>query len=163
MITILGLGNILLQDEGLGVHFIRWMKGRHDFFSPVRIVDGGTLGFLLLDVVCESEYLLVIDAVKVDDKPGSMYRFTPADLSGEYLSQGAAHDASFFQVLLQAEMIQQAPRDWVIIAVVPENIQGFGLSVTPEVKDTFVEIEKQVFAELQRWGGGGRKKGEEYM
>ena len=163
MITILGLGNILLKDEGLGVHFIRWMRDRHDFCPHVRIVDGGTLGFLLLDVVCESEYLLVIDAVKIDDKPGSMYRLTPGDISGEHLSQGAAHDASFLQVLLQAEMIQQAPRDWVLIAVVPDNIQEFGLSVTHNIEETFVAIEKQVFAELQRWDIGCCKKSTAYM
>jgi len=155
MITILGLGNILLQDEGFGVHFVRWFQERHDLGPDVKIADGGTLGFLLLDLVCESDHLLVIDAVQVDEKPGTLFRFTSADLPPAYLSQGAAHDAAFLQVLLQAEMLDQHPEECVIIGVVPGNMKRLGLSMTPAIEETFFKVEEQVLKELARWGVAG--------
>jgi len=148
----MGIGNILLKDEGVGVHFIRWFKERHDMDTAVSIVDGGTLGFLLLDVVCQSEYLLVIDAVKIDAKAGSLFRFTLEDLPPELLSQGTAHDVTFLQVMSQAEMLQKAPKECVILGVVPEDIKGVGVGVTSVVENTFPKIEKQVFKEIKRWG-----------
>ncbi len=152
MITVLGLGNILLKDEGFGVHFIRWFEKRHDLGPAVEIVDGGTLGFVLLDLVCKSEYLVVVDAIRVDARSGSLFRFTPEDLPPEYLTQGAAHDAAFLQVLLQAEMLHASPRECVIIGIVPEDIKGLGLTVTPALESKFAEVEEQVLKELERWG-----------
>ncbi len=69
-LTILGLGNILLQDEGFGVHFIRWFDERYRLPDTVRIIDGGTLGFGLFDTITSCENLIVIDAIKTDDRTG---------------------------------------------------------------------------------------------
>ncbi|MEN6330536.1 MAG: hydrogenase maturation protease, partial [Smithella sp.] len=75
-VTILGIGNILLQDEGFGVHFVRWISGRYSATDEIRIIDGGTLGYALLDIVSGCRNLIVIDVIKVDDAPGSIYRFS---------------------------------------------------------------------------------------
>lgn len=159
MITLLGIGNTLLKDEGLGVHFIRWFQQRHDFGTKVNIVDGGTLGFLLLDLICQSERLLVVDALQVDEEPGSLFRFTLKDVPPEFHSQGTVHDITFFQVMLNAEMMNKAPQESVIVGVVPEDIKSVGTFVTPTVERTFPAIELQVLKELQRWGiSGGAKK-----
>ena len=68
-ITILGLGNILLQDEGFGVHFVRWFENNYRVPENVKIVEGGTLGYGLLDTVCSCDRLLVIDVIKANEEP----------------------------------------------------------------------------------------------
>ncbi|MEN6317292.1 MAG: hydrogenase maturation protease, partial [Syntrophaceae bacterium] len=75
-VTILGIGNILLEDEGFGVHFVRWISERYSATDDIRIIDGGTLGYALLDIVSGCRNLIVIDVIKVDDAPGSIYRFS---------------------------------------------------------------------------------------
>ncbi|HOJ13783.1 MAG TPA: hydrogenase maturation protease, partial [Deltaproteobacteria bacterium] len=57
-ITVLGLGNILLKDEGFGVHFVRWFSERHSYGPEVELLDGGTLGYRLLDIVTSTRHLI---------------------------------------------------------------------------------------------------------
>ena len=76
-ITVLGLGNILLKDEGFGVHFIKWFSERHDFKDSVRLLDGGTLGYRLLDIVTSSSFLIAVDVIKLDEEPGAHVSFYP--------------------------------------------------------------------------------------
>ncbi len=152
MITLLGIGNILLKDEGLGSHFINWFKERHDLGSQVNVLDGGTLGFLLLDQICQSDLLLVVDAMKTEAKPGSIFRFALDEIPPEFHSQGTVHDITFLQVMLHAEIMDEAPKECVFIGVVPEDITGSGVGVTPAIEQKFPEIETLVLKELKRWG-----------
>ena len=69
-LTILGLGNIIFKDEGFGVHFVQKFQKKYCVPKNVTIIDGGTLGYLLMDIICQTEHLLVIDTVKANDKPG---------------------------------------------------------------------------------------------
>ena len=78
--TILGVGNVLLMDEGFGVHFVKYLAERYQLPEGVRIVDGGTLSYALLDIICGCERLIVVDVVKSKDEPGAIYRFTREEL-----------------------------------------------------------------------------------
>ena len=80
MINILGLGNILLQDEGFGVHFIRWFSEAYHLPENVKATDGGTLGYMLLDILGSCEEAIIIDVIKLNDLPGSIYRFTQEEM-----------------------------------------------------------------------------------
>ena len=73
-IVILGIGNILLTDEGIGVHVANELA-KMDLPSGLSVVEGGTDGFRLLNVITEADRLIVVDAVKGGAKPGSIYRF----------------------------------------------------------------------------------------
>lgn len=69
-ITVLGLGDILLQDEGFGVHFVCWLSQRRRFDGRAAIVDGGTLGYNLLDTICSSGHVIVIDVLHMAELTG---------------------------------------------------------------------------------------------
>ena len=79
-VTVLGIGNILMGDEGFGVHFVRWFANRYRETYGVKIIDGGTLGYALLDIICSCDHLIVVDVLKVQDAPGSMYRFNKEEM-----------------------------------------------------------------------------------
>ena len=98
-ITILGLGNILLGDEGFGVHFVKWLEERHRFPETVEIIDGGTLGYFLLDIMDRSSRMIIIDVIKATDAPGSIYRFTQAEFTTCMPPPTSAHEVTLSDVL----------------------------------------------------------------
>jgi hydrogenase maturation protease len=146
-ITILGLGNILLQDEGFGVHFVRWFEDNYWVPENVKIVEGGTLGYGLLDTVCSCDKLLVIDVIKADDEPGSVYRFTKEEIDEQMLQPTSAHEVSFQDVLCKADLIEELP-DVIFLCVVPYEYKDMGLELTPPMRKKFPDVEKLLLKEL---------------
>jgi hydrogenase maturation protease len=150
-ITILGLGNILLQDEGFGVHFVRWFEKNYQVPENVKIVEGGTLGYGLLDTVCSCNHLLVIDVIKANDEPGSVYRFTKEEIDAQMLQPTSAHEVSFQDVLFKVELIDELP-DVVFLCIVPYEYKDMGLELTPLMRKKFPQMESLLLKELSLHG-----------
>ncbi|MEN6475613.1 MAG: hydrogenase maturation protease [Syntrophaceae bacterium] len=150
-ITILGLGNILLGDEGFGVHFVKWFEERHRLPDKVEIVDGGTLGYFLLDIMDRSSSMIIIDVIKLSDTPGSIYRFTQAEFITHMPPPTSAHEVTLADVLCKAEMIGELP-EIVFLCIVPLAYQDLDLELTPELKAAFLQMERLVLAELEILG-----------
>jgi hydrogenase maturation protease len=148
-VTILGLGNILLGDEGFGVHFVRWFEDRYRLPTRVQLMDGGTLGYVLLDTVCNCDHLIIIDAIKIDDAPGSLYRFTQDEMELHMPPPTSAHEVKFADVLCKAEMLGDLP-EIVFLCVVPENYGEMNLEMTETLKNRFPEVERLLLEELSR-------------
>ena len=146
-ITILGLGNILLRDEGFGVHFVRWFENHYRVPENVKIVEGGTLGYGLLDTVCSCDKLLVIDVIKAKDKPGSVYRFTKEEVDAQMLEPTSAHEVSFQDVLCKAELIDELP-EVIFLCIVPHEYKDTGLELTPLMRKKFSDVERLLLKEL---------------
>ena len=150
-ITILGLGNILLQDEGFGVHFVRWFESNYEVPENVKIIEGGTLGYSLLDTVCNCDDLIVIDVIKIKDEPGSVYRFTKDEVDAKMLEPTSAHEVSFQDVLCKAELIDELP-EVIFLCVVPDKYGDMVLELTPLMKEKFPEVERLLLKELSLKG-----------
>ena len=146
-VTILGLGNILLGDEGFGVHFIRWFEHGHALPPGVEVVDGGTLGYRLLAVVTECTHLIVIDTIKVKDTPGSIYRFTREEMEMHLPPPTSAHEVEFFDVLVKAELMGAAP-ETVFLCIVPEKYGTMNIEMTSLMKDRFHAMKELLLSEL---------------
>lgn len=99
-ITILGLGNILLEDEGFGVHFVRYIESRYRFADNVKIVDGGTLGYRLLDVVCEPDHLILTRRPSSSTtSPGPSTASTREEMELHMPPPTSAHEVELLDVL----------------------------------------------------------------
>ena len=120
-ITILGVGNILLADEGFGVHFVRWLSGRYKPSENVHIIDGGTLGYALMDIICSCDNLIVIDVLKAKDTPGSIYRFNIQEMQAHMPPPTTAHEVTFFDVLFKAELMDELP-ETLFLCIVPTGL-----------------------------------------
>ena len=147
-ITVLGLGNILLRDEGFGVHFANWFAQRWRLPANVSVLDGGVLGYRLLDTVTECEHLIAIDVIKVDDAPGSVYRFTLEELQAKLPDPTSAHEVEFPHVLVMAELLGRAPAA-IFLCVVPQMI-GEGTEMTSLMPARFELVEDLLLTELKR-------------
>ena len=148
-LTILGLGNILFKDEGFGVHFVRQFQKKYRLPDNIRIIDGGTLGYSLMNIVCETEHLLVIDTVKAHDKPGSIYCFHPEAIPSQIEYSISAHEVEFLDLLLKAEMMGDAPQT-TIIAVVPEDMHSVDMELSSTLRSSLLTAEKLVTKEINK-------------
>ena len=151
-LTVLGLGNILLGDEGFGVHFVRWFTDRHPAVPDnVLFMDGGTLGYVLLDTICSCDHLIVIDVLKLTDTPGNVYRFTRDEIEDHLPPPSSAHEVKFADVMCKADMLGEMP-DTVFLCVVPEQYQEMNLHLTPVLQDKFPVVEQALLKEMARLG-----------
>lgn len=144
---ILGIGNILLKDEGFGVHFVRWFEQRWLVPGDVEIIDGGVLGYVLLEPMSRCEHMIIIDVIRTDDAPGSIYRFTREEMENRLPGPTTAHEVTFADVLCKAELMGECP-DIVFLCVTPQAYHDMGLELTPLLQDRFADMERLLLKEL---------------
>ncbi len=143
-ILILGIGNILQSDDGIGVHVINHIL-ESDMIIPedVEIIDGGTAGFDLLSVMTGREKIIIVDALKTDDVPGSIYRFTP-EHARDSRASFSLHDVGITEVLRTLKLLGENP-EIEFIGIVPENISTLNIGLSPAVKKSIPLAVNQIF------------------
>ena len=147
-IVVLGVGNLLLSDEGVGVHVANKLM-EMDLPPGVQVVEGGTDGFRLMNVVTGASRLIVVDAIKGGGPPGSIYRFDIKDAPtypDEYKT--SVHQIGILEVVHLSELIGEAP-ETTIIGVEPKSLD-MGMELSPEVKAKLPRIIELVLEEVNR-------------
>lgn len=142
---VLGLGNILMGDEGVGVHVVRALE-RRPLPPGVECLDGGTGGFVLLEPLEKAERVILIDAAADGNSPGTVTRTTP-HFSGDYPPSLTAHDIGV-KDLLDAFYIGGGGRDVALYAIAIDPRQPIRMSLSPELARAAAEAEEQILAEL---------------
>jgi hydrogenase maturation protease len=129
-VVVLGLGNILLGDDGTGIHVIRRLASDPSpEIASARIVDGGTLGLDLLPLVDEARALLLIDAVELGQPPGTVVLLRGDDLKGRFGPLATAHQAGLGDLVATARLTGMLPDRTSLVAVQPGSIEvGLELS-----------------------------------
>ena len=143
------LENCEATDEGFGVHFIRMLEEKYRFPEKTHIIDGGTLGYSLLDTIAGTNNLIIIDTIKTDDTPGSIYRFTREEMELKMPEPTSAHEVEFFDVLNQAELIGDSP-ETIFLCIVPYEYGEMNLDMTEQIKDRFQKMEELALKELKK-------------
>lgn len=147
-ITILGVGNLLLSDEGVGVHVVKELM-KMDLPHDISIVEGGTEGFGLLNIITETDRLIVIDAVKGGASPGSIYRFEIDEIqncpSGFKTS---IHQIGILEVLNLSRLIGKSPRT-TVIGIEPKSLE-MGMELSSEVKEKIPRIITLILEEIEK-------------
>jgi len=154
-ILVLGIGNILFGDEGIGVHLANYIDEKYDFRGPheVDIIDGGTLAQRLIPIITDYDKVFVFDCVDVDDANiGDVYFFDFRDVPECVTWQGSAHEVEMLQTLQMIDMMGDLP-ETKIIGVVPYVIgEDTTFSITPEVQKAAELMEKILITELKKLG-----------
>ena len=146
-ITIIGLGNILLKDEGVGVWIARELEKRN-LPQSIKIIDGGTASLDIFLSMKNIYKLIIIDALKGGGKPGSIYRLYTRDLLDTSESCVSLHQMSVLDTMSIVKIIRDIPLETVIIGVEPKEID-WGLGVTSDIKRKFPEITDIVLEEVE--------------
>jgi len=136
---ILGLGNILLQDEGVGVRVIEAMR-EIPLPAGIELLDGGTASQDMIFALAGRCVLIVIDAVQADQEPGAIFRFNPRDLSLNHDASLSVHQMGFLEALHMAELVPHgAPQQVVMYGIQPDKL-GWGLELSPAVADAVPRV-----------------------
>jgi len=150
-IVVLGVGNVLLQDEGAGVRVVHELKARYDFPPQVKLVDGGVLGLSLTGTFMEADYVIVLDAVRGGREPGTVYRF-PWEAKPKHIQyKDSLHQIDLMETMAMLPLVGEPP-PVVVIGVEYENIFDYGLELTPKVEAAVDKMVQGAIAELQSLG-----------
>lgn len=150
-ITILGVGNILLSDEGVGVRVIEQLDRRYHFPDNVQVLDGGVLGVRLMGVIGSTDILIVVDAVKNEQRPGTLYRLADEQVPRRVLAKQSMHQLDLPEVLALCAAIDKNPRT-VVVGVEPEDITSMNIELTPTIAARVDDLVAMVLTELDRLG-----------
>jgi hydrogenase maturation protease len=151
-ILVLGVGNILLKDEGIGVRIVEKLQADYRCSQNVELLDGGTLGLSLLTPIASADYLIVVDAVQNGQPPGTIYRLSVDVLEKRISFKNSLHQLDLVETLAYAEMVGTRP-EAVIIGIEPEDISPWGLELTSTIQTKFSELCARVVEEIQSAGG----------
>jgi hydrogenase maturation protease len=149
---VLGIGNVLWADEGFGVRTVEALHERFEVPEGVGIVDGGTQGLLLLDLVCDAERVLVFDAIDFALPPGTLKVLRDAEVPAWAGTKVSLHQASFQEVLALARLRGRVPHAITLVGVQPAVLADFGGSLTDIVRPRVDEAVGIAVAELAKWG-----------
>jgi hydrogenase maturation protease len=147
-VVVLGVGNLLLSDEGVGVHVANKLM-EMELPDGVEVIEGGTDGFRLMHVVTGAARLIVVDAVKGGGPPGSIYRFDIKDApTYPDAYKTSVHQIGILDVVQLSELIGEAP-ETTIIGIEPKSLD-MGMELSPEVKAKLSRIIELVLEEVKR-------------
>jgi hydrogenase maturation protease len=153
---VLGIGNTLMRDDGVGIHVIRDLQGRQmDRLLPqgnIEILDGGTLGFLLVDRLAEADGIVVVDAANIGEAAGSVRVIDDADID-RFLDDNpslSVHEVGLVDLLQMMALSGQTPRLRALVGVQPETI-GWGTEMSPAVAAGVPKASRAVTQVLNQW------------
>jgi len=155
-ILILGVGNILLRDEGVGVRVVERLEQEYVFSPGVELMDGGTLGLKLLEPISRADRLIVVDAVLNHSPPGTLHRLEGEDLRKSLAFKSSLHQVDLVETLAYSEILGKRPRT-VVVGVEPEDMSSWGTELTETVAARLPELVAAVVREVEAAGGACRR------
>ncbi|HEX9204676.1 MAG TPA: hydrogenase maturation protease [Candidatus Deferrimicrobiaceae bacterium] len=142
----IGVGNILLCDEGIGVHVVRELS-RRGVPAGVEYLDGGVAGATLLNLIEGEERVVVVDAVDAPFPPGTVIRLDPGEIAGSASPAWSLHDVNLAGVLGMMRLRETLPR-MLVLGVVPADIGTYSLELSSLLAARFGEIVEKVRGEI---------------
>jgi len=140
-ILILGIGNILMGDEGVGVHTIKALEGK-SFSEDVDILDGGTGGFHLMAYFQEYENVIMIDAT-MDKKPTGTVSLIEPKFASDFPKTLSAHDIGLKDMIESITILGKVPKIYLITVTI-DTIKSMYMELSPKIKDAIPEVIKKV-------------------
>jgi len=151
-ILILGIGNLLFKDEGIGIHVVNRLK---DMTMPpyVEVIDGGTLSSYFIEIVGGRKKIIVIDAIKADGLPGTIYRLTDKDIENKRKGYyRTVFEQEFIDAWKTTYLLGTQPEEVVYIGVEPEDTGEKSLmleiGLSPTIEKRIPEIIEMVMREI---------------
>ncbi|MFQ5431656.1 MAG: HyaD/HybD family hydrogenase maturation endopeptidase [Nitrospinota bacterium] len=152
-IIVLGIGNILMSDEGAGVRVVEKLQKEYSFPPNVEIYDGGTTGMHgLMPLIEEADHLVAIDAVNGQGEPGTIYRYTLEDFKLTIPKKISAHDIGFVECLTIAELTGKIPQSVIIIGIKPKDFSTRKMELTDTVNNKLNELVDEAVKEITAFG-----------
>lgn len=150
-VTVLGIGNIVLLDEGFGVRAAEALDAAYEMPDNVQILDGGTLGMELMRFIPGTQKLLIIDSINGGAEPGTIFRFTDREVMEHFNDKLSAHEVGIQDVLAFLKVTGHEIPKVVVIGAQPYKL-GAGVDLSPEMEQLLPRMVELAVKELQAWG-----------
>ena len=149
-VLILGVGNLLLSDDGFGVHVINELR-KISLPPNVTLIEAGIVSHQLIPQFHAADFLIFIDAIEAGDTPGSIFRFRPEEMRFMTQLKISLHDISLIDVLNMTELTGERP-ETIIIAVQPKDVETCSMELNKEIRAVIPKIIELVIDELKSRG-----------
>jgi len=147
-IVVIGLGNELMTDEGIGVHLVRRLSELQEKFPSVEFIEAGSAGMNLLHLIANRKKAVIVDCAKMGKSAGEMRRFTPEEVqSVKKLSNFSLHEVDILKVIELSKQLGECPEEVVFYGIEPETIMpGSKLSeiLANSIEMNAVSIQKEL-------------------
>ncbi len=150
-IAVLGVGNVLLSDEGFGVRVVQHLMKWYDFDPQIRLIDGGTLGWDLLNFLQGVEKLIVIDAIDAKAVPGTFFVLKNEEVKKYFKRKVSGHEAGIQEVLAWFDIMGKPIKEITVVGVQPQSLDT-GLTLTPLIEKIVPKAVDAVLNQLSQWG-----------
>jgi hydrogenase maturation protease len=150
-VLVLGVGNILLGDEGVGVMLVEALAQGYTLPAGVELLDGGTAGIELLDHIRKRDLLVIVDAMRSGHQPGTVYRVEGEDVPAAFMTNITPHQLGISNLLATAQLCDSLPERIVLFGVEPADIST-GLGLSDSVAKGLMKLIPEVVIELSENG-----------
>ena len=149
-ITVLGIGNIILSDEGFGVRVVEYLKNKYTFPDNVALIDGGTLGVELTQFITGTKKLLVIDSINGGKEAGTLFHLEGDEIRAHFSEKLSAHEVGIQDVLTMLELTGKPVPEVIVIGAQPFSLEA-GIDLTPQMQVLLPTIADEALKILKRW------------
>jgi hydrogenase maturation protease len=153
-VLVLGIGNVLMMDDSVGVRAIEELGNRYRFPEEVELLDGGTSGIELLSYLGDRDHLIIVDALKSGFAPGTVVRVEGDDVPARFMTRISPHQLGLSDVLAAATISGRLPGNLVLFGVEPKTVE-LGLGLSGEVRSALDKVVRLVLDELRHIGCEG--------
>jgi hydrogenase maturation protease len=151
-IRILGVGNILCTDDGLGPYAIKVLEAQYEFPEEVEVLDLGTPGLDFTPYIADARMVIVLDTVKGEEAPGSLRLLRDGEIVAKPPpSRMSPHEPGLREALMATELAEMNPEEILLVGVIPESTEQ-GTKLTNVVREAVPAVVDTVVAELERLG-----------
>lgn len=150
-LLVLGLGNVLCGDDGLGVAAVERLQRDYDLPPGARVLDGGTLGMTLLGYFEAGDDVILVDAIRAEGPPGTFVRLEGDAVAPAVRDRLSCHQIGVHDLLDGLRLLGAFPRRLVLLGLVPESIE-LELGLTPDVAAALPDLITAVVDEARRLG-----------
>lgn len=148
--AVMGIGNLLMTDEGIGVHIINKLKEEYTFPGSVSLIDGGTMGLDLLPFFEGNDRVLIIDAVNFRKEPGTIEIIEGDKVPALFNSKLSAHQIGLPDMLFAAKLMDISPPEICLIGIQPKSIET-GAELTDEISSRVDFLVDKILQQLNEW------------
>ena len=156
-LLVLGLGNVLLEDDGVGAAAVALLLERYEPPPGVQVLDGGTLGLSLLPYLEDADAVILVDAIKADKRPGSLIRLDGDEVPPAVATRLSPHQVGVADLLDGARWLEHYPSRLVLLGLVPERI-GLAVGLSRHVRLALPSLVDRVVDEARSLGFAFRRQ-----
>lgn len=150
-IAVLGIGNVIMQDEGIGVHVVKHLEEAYRFEPQINIIDGGTSGAELLSFFDDHDRMIIVDAVEFEKEPGFIGTIEHDDILRRLTTKMSMHHLGLTDVLSNAKLLDIEPEEIFLVGMQPKSME-ITMDLSEIATEQMPQVVHAVLDKLESWG-----------